>query len=310
MNLSKLFHNRFLPISYPEYIQMDITNKCNIKCIYCNVQGDYNLEKGEMDISIAETFFKELRDIGWNKIIREFRPFMNGDALMMSTDKFNDFLSLGRKYLRNTKNVVYSNGANSSKARMFLTSLLDEIHLTVSASTPETYRKIHGVPLFNEVIETYKMLVENNKDVYIHFIYNKFNENELNDWKKIFNKAKLNISPLHYADEQLTSLKILDKDNIEKGYELGTTANPNKLYFWHLCNCWNNLAISYKGEYLQCPDVHYKYNYGKVGETPIKTAWFNRTDNRLRCEGCKNCNLINKNHKVISYITSKWVKMF
>jgi MoaA/NifB/PqqE/SkfB family radical SAM enzyme len=310
LNPHKLLHNRFLPVSSPEYIQLDVTNKCNIKCIYCNVQGEYNLEKGDMKLSIAESLFKELRDIGWNKVIREFRPFMNGDPLMMSTDKLNGFLSLGRKYLGSAKNVIYTNGANSSKSRMFLTPLLDEVHLTVSASTPDTYTKIHGVSLFYEVLKTYRMLIKNNKKTFVHFIYNKLNEDELDEWRIIFKDAIQNISPLHYSDNQPNSLKILDNENITKGYEIGTTANPDILYFWHPCNCWNSLSISYKGEYMQCPDSHYKYNYGIVGEIPLKKAWMDRADNKLKCDACINCNLKNKRQKMISYITSKWVKLF
>lgn len=309
---SKIFHNRFLPISLPEYIQMDITNRCNIKCIYCNVQGSYNYAKGDMDITIAEIFFKELRDIKWNKIIREYRPFMNGDSLMLSSDAFYEFLKLGRKYLPYSKNVLYSNGANSNKSSMFLTSLLDEVHFTVSASTPKTYEKIHGLPLFNEVIKTFNMIMDskNHPEIYVHFIYNKYNENELYNWREIFNGAKLMVSPLHYTDEQQTSLDILDMKNMEIGYKIGTTANGNKLYFWHPCNCWNNLSISYKGEYLQCPDVHYKYNYGKVGEISIKNAWVKRVKDGLKCSGCNSCNLKNKNQEVLSYITEKWMDLF
>lgn len=311
MNMhGRIFHNKFIPVSTPEFIQMDITNKCNLKCIYCNVQGDYNLEKGNMDISIAEQFFKELKHIGWNIAVREFRPFINGDALMLSSNELNEFLLLGKKYLDRSKNVLYTNGADSSKSRMFLTPLLDEIHITCSASMPETYRKIHGVSLLNEVIETYNMLINNGKDTYIHFIYNKYNENELDDWKKIFNKAKLMISPLHYSDEQTTSYRIFDASNMKKGYEIGNTASPKKLYFFHPCNCWNNLSISWKGEYMQCPDVHYKYNYGRVGEISIKQAWKNRLDDRLKSNGCKDCNLKRDNYEWRTYISSKWVKMF
>lgn len=289
---------------------MDLTNRCNLKCIYCNVQGDYNLEKGDMKLSIAETFFKELRDIRWNKTIREYRPFVNGDPLMLSSDKFNSFLSLGRKYLYKSKNTIYSNGANSSKARMFLTPLLDEVHLTVSASTPITYEKIHGKPLFNEVLETYNMLIDNDKPTYIHFIYNKYNENDLDNWKRMFSKANLMISPIHYSDNETESLKVLDDKTIKKSYEISNTNNPEILYFWHPCNCYNNLSISWMGEYLQCPNVHYKYNYGLVGETPIKEYWNNRADDKLQCDGCKNCNLKNKRLNMVTYVTSKWVKLF
>jgi hypothetical protein len=265
-----------------------------------------------MNPVIAEDFFKELKHIGWNKAVREFRPFMNGDCLTMTNDELDAFLVLGRKYLPNAKNVMYSNGADSLKSDMFLNPLLDEIHFTVSASTSEMYRRIHGADKFNEVIRTFDMLINSwvSDKVYVHFIYNKLNEHELIGWKRLFGRAKLNISPLHYTDEQTTSLKILDKENMDKGYELGTTANPRILYFWHPCNCWSNMAISWKGEYIQCPDVHYKYNYGKVGEISIKDAWKNRANDMLNCKGCDSCNLKNSNQKIVSDVTRKWLKLF
>lgn len=310
MNPNKLLHNRFLPISSPEYIQLDTNNTCNLKCIYCNVQGEYNLEKGNMKLSIAENFFKELKDIGWNKTIREFRPFVNGDPIMLSPNTFNNFLSLGRKYLNGSKNTIYTNGANSSKAKMFLTPLLDIIHLTISASSPETYEKIHGVPLFDEALKTYNMLIDSDKTIYVHFVYNVLNEKDLDNWKKIFSKANLMISPLHYTDEEINSLNVLDSKSLNRSYEIGTTNNAEILYFWHPCNCYNNMCVSWMGEYMQCPNLHYKYNYGLVGETPIKTYWKNRANDKLNCKGCRNCNLKNKRVNMLTYITSKWVKMF
>jgi hypothetical protein len=265
-----------------------------------------------MNPVIAEDFFKELKSIGWDKAVREFRPFMNGDSLTMTGDELDAFLVLGRKYLPNARNVIYSNGADSLKAVMFLNSLLDEIHFTVSASTSETYKRIHGADRFNDVIRTFDMLINSwvSDKIYVHFIYNKLNEHELNEWRILFGRAKLHISPLHYTDEQTTSLKILDKENMVRGYELGSTANPRILYFWHPCNCYNNLAISWKGEFMQCPDVHYKYNYGKVGEVSIKEAWRKRADDMLNCEGCNSCNLKNRNQKFVSGVTRKWLQLF
>jgi hypothetical protein len=229
--------------------------------------------------------------------------------LCESIERFDYFIDLGFRYLPYARIIILTNGADSRKADRFLNPLIDELHISVSASTDETYAKIHSLPLFKEVMDTYYHIM-NEPDrplVYIHFIYNYDNVNDLEKWKEIFSSADgLFISPMHYSDIQIASLELSKLIDMETVYKIGNTCNVKKLSPWMGCNLWNNLAISSYGEYLECCDVSPEYNYGKVGEISIKEMWKRRLYDGLECKGCNNCNLRKDNYKIIMNITKKW----
>lgn len=289
---------RTTPILLPSILQFETTNYCNVKCIYCNVQNFFDLPRGRMSYETLDTMLTAFAKDCLLGQIREVRPFLNGDPLT-DYDRLPYIIGKTKVYFREARIVTLSNGADFSKADLFLNPDIDEAHFTISAATRDTYLKIHGVDRFEDAVKTVQACIARRHAVYVHFVYNKLNYHELREWRRIFKGAIQQVSPLHYTEKQGASLAILDKKLNDEAEKRGDVCTPDMLPANLACNTFNNQAVGWRGEWLNCCDNVYEDNHGTVYDTTPSEAFARRIRAALSSPYCAGCNLKNPNHVAI-----------
>jgi len=120
---------------YPLSVEVGLSNVCNHRCIFCAV--DYSEYKGKfIDKEIILSALKTLSEKGAKSVVfsGEGEPLLHKDAALI----INKTKSYGLDAALSTNGVLF----DEAVARECLQSLT-WIRFSVSASTPETYAKIH-----------------------------------------------------------------------------------------------------------------------------------------------------------------------
>lgn len=156
----------------PEILQIETQNRCNLKCSYCNVESYHNNDFGEMPIP---TFIQILKEAKKLHSVEKVYLFMNGEYLL---EKRGHVLTKLVKKILGCITVTYTNGTIYENREILRDNNLDEVHFTVSASTKETYKRVHCADLFDTVLKTVDWLDENrykNQLMIINFILIAYN---------------------------------------------------------------------------------------------------------------------------------------
>jgi MoaA/NifB/PqqE/SkfB family radical SAM enzyme len=291
----KLLHRKPIWTEHPSVMQFDRQNICNQKCIYCNPRGTFIKEHGQLPLETVEAVLKYVHDHHW--FINRVSPFMSGEPLM---DRLlSETMALIKKWT-NARCSIYTNGTVTENRDVLLDANLDMINFTVSAATPETYRKVHGCDLFQEVtknIDWFSKHRRMNQRIRIVFVLCKENFHELKDWKQMFKQFDQMIRPVHDADDVKPQSKLAEGDiQFTEFHNKSSRRIYPKDFRYELdapCPAWDSLSISYRGEVMHCMDLPYELNYGKVGEVDIGEVWKKRLKTGLTTDGCNKCKMKN-----------------
>jgi hypothetical protein len=313
---------------FPRCIQIDTNNHCGVK--YCGVQCEYC--KPQRDISSGKRVYNEMpmEHIQWvideigrdGTKLRFLDLFLNGD---LSTEpRLPEICRYSKKVNPHVTLQSFTNGVNSEVVSLAVDSGLDNVCFTISAHTPELYKKVHGGDHFNDAVKHLKMVAERKKSgrVEVHCVVTKTNYAYLDGWwgyfsvvKQEYPNIKLVLSPLVASSTNLPSeiaAQTLKQEEVEwrildvagakgKMWTAGTTPYPDPCVLWH-----NSSFSSYKGgTALQCCNWadEDQWNYGtiadfiKTGKT-LKEYWFERLFNRQNNPLCQSCNMRHTDYKM------------
>lgn len=296
VKLYQVLHGKPLWVDQPVTIQMDTSNFCNLECIYCNPKGTYIKEYGTLPMETIKFVLELFR----NKFIMYVRPFMNGDPLLES--RLSRITKMIKKIL-GCRVDIYTNGSLYRFRNRLYDSNLDEVRFTISAATPETYEKIHGRPLFSDVMKTLLWFTTNKfwwQRIYINYVLCQDNWDELEAWKQLFSGYRQNILALHEGVDQKQSKDAKGKKTFGEALKRATV--PSNLTYSQdrPCPCFHALSINYRGEVMQCCDLPYSFNHGHVEEIgDIIEFWHKRVEAGLDVPGCRECNFKNPKWKEI-----------
>jgi MoaA/NifB/PqqE/SkfB family radical SAM enzyme/predicted glycosyltransferase len=143
-----------MPFVEPEAIQIDITNKCNLKCIYCWNNSPF-LKKNHP----AEWFNKKIDFEYFKKILDNLAKNTNTIILGGEGELFThkDIMKM-IEYVKvaGKKLIIITNGTliNKSKIKKLVDLYVDELIINISAATSKTYKKMH----LNEQYTTFNKL--------------------------------------------------------------------------------------------------------------------------------------------------------
>lgn len=154
---------RHLPGSY---LVLETTNRCSVACVHCSVgEADHphHDRTGFVAISLVRKLFADL--ITSRSRFDVFIPFWLGEPLIHP-----DFSTIYQEALRLAADhgvfervEVHTNSTHLSASRVQLALNQSPIpqtwHLTLDASTPETWKKIKGRTSFDEVVANVDHLV-------------------------------------------------------------------------------------------------------------------------------------------------------
>ena len=250
-----------------------------------------------MSLKRAEKVIKEVKHT-----IKKVHLFQNNEPML--EPRLDKFTALVKKHC-NASTGIYTNGTNYHLRHKLLDKNLDVVHFTISAATSETYLQVHGKPLFNKALKTYKWFLKHkrkNQQVYVHFVIVAENFHELPQWKQMFKESPQIISPLHTGYKQKASQECMKRLNHKKTVKAGT--KKGKMASDLPCTVWFNMTVNTKGEMLQCCDCPYSVNYGSVDNSHVLDLWNKRNHNMMNNPACDECILKSREWKAI---LQRWV---
>lgn len=192
----------------PTYIQIEISNRCNLSCKYCAASRDLMKGSGR-DMSLAE-FKKIINDILARKnyfptIQLAFRgePFMNRDACSMikyATDR-------GLFVVINTNGILMNKSLNKG----LILSRLNQLIISVDSINKETYESVRIGGKFEVLINNIKDLVRQKKEcrsrlpfIELQYIVTKNTEDEIDDFMKL--SKSLGVDNMRFKTYKVTCL--------------------------------------------------------------------------------------------------------
>ncbi len=212
-----LSYNLNYPLSKPWRVNFDITHRCPLRCIMCNVWKKKVEVNKELSLEELKKLIDEIYEWGIDHI-----SFAGGETLVRAKDVIELI-----KYASNKPNMrvdLITNGVylNKSLCKKLLESNVSKIALSLDGAKKETHDFIRGKGNFNQVIKAAKILKKFrrklNKKVELEFstVVMSYNFRELVD---IFNlMRKIGFDFINYQAVVLDNT-FTWKSEILKSYE-------------------------------------------------------------------------------------------
>jgi len=290
----KLKHGVPRWVDYPTTLQLDTHNYCNLECIYCNPQGAFEIPYGQMSLDMIEYILHYFYDRGIN--VDVVAPFMNGDGLL--EERLPEICAMAKMYQPKARVTVFTNGVAYPNRRLLVDRNIDEVRFTISAVTREKYRFIHGKDKLQDALKTLEWVTKNkypNQHIILNYILTGYNTDELSAWKEKFSDYEHDIRPLHYGLHRKASRELQDEMGIP-WHDAVRLSQKDQLIAGKLsedrpCPCWHDLAVTWDGNIIQCPDVSpTNCVIGKIGVDDILTVWRKRFQGGMNYPACQACN--------------------
>jgi MoaA/NifB/PqqE/SkfB family radical SAM enzyme len=312
---------------FPRSIQIDTNNHCGKK--YCGVQCEYC--KPQRDIASGKRRYNEMpmEHIQWvideigrdGAKLRVLNLFLNGD---LSTEpRLPEIIRYSKQVNPHLPLKSFTNGVLPEVVSLAANKELDLVCFTISAHTPELYKKVHGGDHFCDAVKHLKMVAERRKGrVEVHCVVTKNNYAYLDGWWEYFTQLKqeypnvtLVLSPLVASNSNLPSeiaAQTLKQEEVEHRIQevagaKGVMWNTTTLPYPEPCVLWHNSSFSsYKGgTALQCCNWadEDQWNYGTIADfiktgKSLKEYWFERLFNRQNNPLCQSCNMRHTDYKM------------
>ncbi|MCX7598202.1 MAG: radical SAM protein [Armatimonadetes bacterium] len=145
--------------SMPSKIEIEISNRCNLACLHCiRRRPDFHPRLGDMS---CETFEAILRQFP-----RALTLTLTGFGEMLMHPQFLEIVATARRILPHANILGYTNGLLIGKrysAEEIVRSGLGQIHFSLDAATPETYRKVRNSEEFDRLVGNIRDVLETRK---------------------------------------------------------------------------------------------------------------------------------------------------
>ena len=286
-------------VPYPKYIEIEITSRCNKRCIFCEHTAWHQPNK---DIEFDQ--FKKLTDqfdLKWVNLTGEGDAFLNNNYLRMI------------QYLKSRDTSVFLVDSfdliTKEVARVLVESGVDGIYISMDGATKETYESIKVGCNYDKVITNIKNLLEIKKELHspipeicFRFVVNKKNVNEMADYVKVINSmatreefgdgSKIHfVGLLDFPEIHDLYLETIPVDKISEAIEASKGGLP--VVFAHTeqvtnpsinkCLAWAEPYFALVPEPMMLPccavlmsndrEKIHKYSFGNYNTRPIREIW-------------------------------------
>lgn len=298
-----LINSQFRPsyvISGPRQLQIEPTNRCNLKCKECsrtneNLPGYKPLDIGDMGFENFKKIYDQFKNLEKVALNGLGEPSLNKDLFRMI------------EYIKSKKKSPYtlvtSNGTilQDDLRKKVIESELDYLNISLDASISEIYKKVRPGPLdFNKIIKNLKELLKNKKQklqIQISFVVMNENLDDIEGFVKLAHELGIENITLRdmymdWAGRNFNFLEINNikkmKENVEKAKDLASKYNMILTYnhinrkvwpsekCYHPCRyLWDFFSVTWDGYSVPCCLKPYPkiFNFGNVLETSYKEVW-------------------------------------
>lgn len=263
---------------------IEVTNKCNCNCIFC-ANSKMKRTKKEINEKFIMNILKESFELG----VKEVGFYTTGESLL--NEKLVKYIECAKKigynYIYLTTNGIL---LNDKKIKELVAAGIDSIKLSINAINKEDYEFIHGVDLFEQVLNNLKELYNYKKNnnlllkVFVSYIATRYTDYNINDIKASF---------LPYCDE-VAIINVRNQSGMmgEINNLLSCVKEENKIDAQRLVPChyvFNTINVTSEG-YLTacCSDFENYLAYANLNKTTLKEAWHNDLITELRQKHLEN----------------------
>lgn len=280
---------------------VEITRRCNLKCIMCDIWKEKNREelKEEMTIDHLKMLFEQLRDLNCKHVtITGGEPLLRGDV--------SQIIYYAKKSKLHTKLITNGVLLNEERVQKLINSGIDEVDISMDG-IGEIHNKIRGVKgTYDKAVNGLRILRDYNVKTVINPIVMRYNINQLPLLVALARKydAMIEFSQLAvYGDvhkecwiDDVGSLrKIIPKMPIEHRGRISYIAkrfeNVNKL---DKCIMpYNRVSVKANGDIVPC---FFLPSYGNIKDKTLKEIWNSEESKKVKQQAykrlfpvCKKC---------------------
>lgn len=265
---------------FPDAIKIEITGRCNYKCSFC-AQNSSLREIGDINRNFLYRILWEAKSIG----VKEIGMFLLGESFLV--DELAEYIKYAKEVVGIEYVFITTNGSLCTEKRMIpiIKSGLDSLKFSMNAGEKQRYKKMHGIDLFDKVIDNIKWVdnykKENNlktpRTCVSSIFINKY-KNELDNFKEYISQ---------YVDD-FYYLPLYNQAGHIGGEEYTKIiGNPGRLE--NMVNpipCWalfNAAKISWDG-YLTacCFDHDEKFKIADLNNCSLIEAWHHQKFVKMR----------------------------
>ncbi len=286
---------------FPREIFIDLTSKCNYKCVFC---ANWKLkDRKTMSPEMVRRVLCEAHEAG----TRDIALYATGESFLVKAlaEYIKEAKKIGYEYI-----FITTNGSlvTPERAKKVLDAGLDSIKFSISAGSRQTYKKVHGIDMFDKVIENLKWVHSYRKEsglkyrIYVTMIYT-------NDTIK--EAETLNRIVLPYIDEWDPHLLTNQCGNMFENNKIGTIEKNKVRGRGEAKICFQpfkGFTVTPEGYVSACVlDYQHDLIVGNLNRESMKEIWNGKLykafrkkhmDKELCGTPCYNC-LNNVNEKVV-----------
>lgn len=294
-----------LNLFYPVFIEVEVTTRCNLRCIICEHTYWNELPK---DMTFYE--FKKIIDqfpiLCWIGLTGIGESFLNKDFLKML-----EYVKKEKQSFIELYDTFYF--IDEDKANRLIELKVDRILVSLDAAKKETYEKIRCGSDFEKVIKNVRYLFKRKMEtksefpkIDFHFIINKLNYNEIPEFIELVDDLKGNCKTeiqftrmLHNFPEISDLFMEVPEDIIKKAEEIAKRKKINLIWNQNVpivkppiqeCTAWSMPFIFVNGDVICCcasneankREFQKKYSFGNVFKNSFKSIWFSEGYKKFR----------------------------
>ena len=267
----KVYPKRKIVTDFPQYILIEPTSVCNLRCIMCfQVDRSFSSNKkylGYMNLDLFRNIIDQAKNNDCNAITLASR---GEPTLHKNFDQISKILH--DSYLLDCKLNTNATMLNEKKINEILSANFSEVIFSVDAGTKETYEKIRYKGKFDKVVNNIKLF------------------NSIRDRNFKNSNTVTRIAGVKILDEQdLEQMEgfwsnLVDEVSIKSASERWDSYNNKVNSIKDPCmNLWTRMYVWYDGTVNPC-DFDYKsfLAVGNANENLLKDIWKNQKYNKLR----------------------------
>jgi radical SAM protein with 4Fe4S-binding SPASM domain len=276
------------PWGWPTHLQIEPTNRCNLRCALCPVTAGMDRPSGHMDFNLYKKFIDEIGDYVFLILLWDWgEPFLNPSIYeMISYAK-----QKGIKVVSSTNGHLF---AKIDQANKLIASGLDSIIFAVDGISQETYEPYRQGGDLKSVLQGIQMVVERKRAlksktplVNFRLIVMKHNEHEIPKLKELARSLQVDaltlktLNPVNrdfYAQdksEDRIQNEFLPDDYRYRRFRYDSTGqNVIRIKLNPCKQLWNNPVIHWNGTVCTCSyDPKEKHVLGDLNQESFKNIW-------------------------------------
>jgi len=282
---------------YPTIIQVEPTNRCNLKCPACPSTHDLKRSRGFMDYGIFTQLVDDLDSHLLAMLLWDWgEPFLHPRVYEMI--RFT--VAKGIKVMASTNGHLF---IDKHHAESVVDTGLDVLIFSIDGTTQQTYERFRKSGQLDIVLQGMKNVLEARKQkdkhnplINLRFIVNKYNEHEIPEVKALaesFGVDALTLRKFHSISERGSEFNAeYDLIPSQRQYQLPIRDDKNRLIPVRSNPCknlWNCPTIHWDGTVCSCfMDYDELRPLGNLQHDSIMNIWGGSKYNSLRNRFRKN----------------------